>query len=189
MFNLRKLHKNESGLSALETAIILIAFIVVASVFAFTILSAGSASTDTSRQAINAGLEQVQSSMTIKGDIIAKGNVANTAVDSAIFTVALVSGGDPVDLNTTAKKVIVSYRDGTQAVNDLTYTVAWIGANNGNDLLEGTELAEITVDLTSLTPALPVNTGFTLEIKPPTGAVLKLDRTTPPAIEAVMELK
>ena len=190
MFNLRKLHKNESGLSALETAIILIAFIVVASVFAFTILSAGSASTDKSKKAINAGLEQVQSSMTIKGDVIAKGNAGGTSVDSAVFTLALVSGGDPVDLTSAAadRKVIVSYRDGTQSVNNLDYTVAWIGANNGNNLLEGTELAEITVDLTGLTTALGPNTGFTFEIKPPTGSVLKIERTTPAAIEAVMEL-
>jgi flagellin-like protein len=39
-----KLHKlltEERGITALETAIILIAFVVVAAVFAFTILSAG----------------------------------------------------------------------------------------------------------------------------------------------------
>jgi archaeal flagellin FlaB len=188
MNNLRKLHKNESGLSALETAIILIAFIVVASVFAFTILSAGSSSTDKSKQAINAGLQQVQSSMAVKGDVIAKGNAGSTAVDSAIFTVALVSGGDPVDLNTTNKKVIVSYLDGTQSVNDMSYTVAWIGAHNTNELLENGELAEITVDMSALSPAPGPNTNFTLEIKPPTGSVLKLDRTTPAAIEAVMNL-
>jgi flagellin FlaB len=190
MFNLRKLHKNESGLSALETAIILIAFIVVASVFAFTILSAGSSSTEKSKQAINAGLEQVQSSMTIKGDVIAMGNAGGTAVDNAVFTLSLVSAGDPVDLTSTAadRKVVMSYRDGVQLVNNLDFTVAWVGANDGDNLLEDNELAEITIDLTGLTTSLGPNTGFTVEIKPPTGSVLKLERTTPAAIEAVMEL-
>jgi len=185
MSPMSKLHKNESGLSALETAIILIAFIVVASVFAFTILSAGSASTDKSKQAINAGLNQVQSSMAVKGDVIAK--AAGSTVDQAIFTMALVSGGDPVDLTGGAdKKVIVSYIDSIQAVNDMSYTVAYIGANNGNFLLEANELAEITIDTTSL--SLGPNTNFTFEIKPPTGSVIKLDRTTPAAIEPVMNL-
>ncbi len=190
MFNLRKLHKNESGLSALETAIILIAFIVVASVFAFTILSAGSSSTEKSKQAINAGLEQVQSSMTIKGDVIAMGNAGGTAVDNAVFTLSLVSAGDPVDLTSTAadRKVVMSYRDGVQLVNNLDFTVAFVGANDGDNLLEDNELAEITVDLTGLTTALGSNTGFTVEIKPPTGSVLKIERTTPAAIEAVMSL-
>jgi len=189
MFNLRKLHKNESGLSALETAIILIAFIVVASVFAFTILSAGSASTEKGKKAINAGLAQVQSSMAVKGDVIGKAS-GTASVDSAVFDLALVSSGDPVDLTSTAadRKVIISYYDGKQTVNNLDYTVAWIGANNGNNLLESTEMAEVTVDLTGLSPVLGPNTNFTLEIKPPTGSVIKLERTTPPAIEPVMQL-
>ncbi len=38
---LNQVVRDESGLSALETAIVLIAFVVVASVFAFTMLSAG----------------------------------------------------------------------------------------------------------------------------------------------------
>ncbi len=184
-----KLHKNESGITALETAIILIAFIVVAAVFAFTILSAGSASTEKGQQAINAGIEQVQSSMTVKGDVIANGNAGGTSVDSLMFTMALVSGGQPVNLDSAAasRVVILSYRDGTQFVNDLDYTVAWVGANDGDNLLEGNELAEVTVDLSGLTTPLSVNTQFALEIKPPTGSVLKMERTTPAAIEAVMD--
>jgi len=188
MFN--KLHKNESGVTALETAIILIAFIVVAAVFAFTILSAGSASTEKGQQAINAGLEQVQSSMTIKGDVIGAGDVGLTQVDNVVFTMALVSGGEPVNLDSAAasRVVIMSYRDGTQFVNDLDYTVAWVGANDGDVLLEGSELAEVTIALTGLTTPLGANTEFTFEIKPPTGAVLKIERDTPAAIEAVMDL-
>src|SRR5512145_311051 len=101
MFN--RLHKNESGQNALETAIILIAFIVVASVFAFAILSAGQASTEKGEQAIYAGLEGVQSSMNIKGAVIAEAAAAGAAapVVSVSFTLSLVAGGDPVDLNTT----------------------------------------------------------------------------------------
>ncbi len=72
---------------------------------------------------------------------------------------------------------------------------------DGN-LLEDGELAEITVylakgtpdgdgliDAGMLTKALATNTGFTLEIKPPTGSVIALNRTTPAALEAVMELR
>ena len=85
------MHKDERGQTALETAIILIAFVVVASVFAFTILSAGSSSTEKGKQAIQAGLEGVQSSMNIKGSVIAEG--ASGSVTDAIFTLALVAGG------------------------------------------------------------------------------------------------
>jgi len=43
--------KNESGITALETAIILIAFVVVAAIFAFTVLSTGTFLTERSKEA------------------------------------------------------------------------------------------------------------------------------------------
>ena len=46
------LHEDERGLSALETAIVLIAFVVVAAVFAFTMLSAGMFATERSKEAV-----------------------------------------------------------------------------------------------------------------------------------------
>jgi archaeal flagellin FlaB len=39
--HLMRLHRSQRGITGLETAIILIAFVVVASVFAYTVLSAG----------------------------------------------------------------------------------------------------------------------------------------------------
>ena len=54
--------------------------------------------------------------------------------------------------------------------------------------LEEGELAEITVKFATLTNALDVNTAFNLEIKPPKGAVLNINRTTPAAIQMVMDL-
>lgn len=188
MLNIHKFHKDESGITALETAIILIAFIVVASVFAFTILSAGTASTERGQEAIYAGLEGVQSSMEIKGAVIALDTTSSGNVESLVFTVALVSGGDPVDL-APGGSVVVGYRDEAQFENDLAYTLAWIGANDGDDLLEEGELAEITIDVSGLTTPLSASTQFTVEVKPPTGAVLNIERTTPAAIEAVMELR
>ena len=72
-----KVLKDESGITALETAIILIAFVVVAAVFAFTILQAGTFSTERGREAIYGGLEQVSSSMEIVGAIIAQKHPSN----------------------------------------------------------------------------------------------------------------
>ena len=191
MFNLKKLHNDESGITALETAIILIAFIVVASVFAFTILSAGTSSTQRGSEAINAGIKSVQSSMEIKGSVIAKDDGGAGTVNALVFTVGLVSGGDPVDLTSDAAKKVVTigYRDAAQFVNDVPYTVDWVGAHANDPLLEQGELAQITLDLSGLSPALGPSQQFTIEIKPPVGAVLDLQRTTPAAIAAVNDLK
>ena len=191
MNSVNKFNKNQSGQAALETAIILIAFVVVASVFAFAILSAGSASTEKGEQAIYSGLENVQSSMEIKGAVIAQ--AAGTTVDSVVFTVSPVSGGEPINLDdsTGSPVVVIAYRDNTQAEASVDFTTTWIVSNEAtaDNLLEEGELAEIEVDLTGLTTDLGPNTEFTLEIKPPTGAVIGINRTTPAALEAVMELR
>jgi archaellin len=54
--------------------------------------------------------------------------------------------------------------------------------------LEDGELVEVTVDLSALTTKLTENSAFTLEVKPPIGGILQINRTTPSVIEAVMEL-
>lgn len=195
---LKKLHRNERGQTALETAIILIAFVVVASVFAFTILSAGSESTERGEEAIYSGLEGVQSSMSVKGAVIAQEGTVSGEVGNVVFTMSLVSGGDPMDMTEAGadlsgdNAVVIGYRDDGQFVNEVGWTVAWIGDNDGDDLLEDGELVEITVNLETsgqLTNALGPNTEFTIEIKPPTGSIINLSRTTPASVEAVMELR
>ena len=193
MFNrINKLTRNESGQTALEAAIILIAFIVVATVFAFSMLSAGTESTERGNEAIYAGLEGVQSSLAIRGDVIAKedGTTAGQ-VGEVIFTLAIVSGGDPIDMTDTSGEnvMIIGYRDGEQFLNEVDWESNWIGTNDGDTMLEDGELVEITVSLASLTTPLKGNTEFTLEAKPPTGAVLNIPRSTAASIEAVMDLR
>ena len=188
MYSIESTHQDERGQTALETAIILIAFVVVASVFAFTILSAGSSSTEKGKQAIEAGLEGVQSTMSVKGSVIAKGTSPN--IDSVIFTVSLVAGGSPVNLNAASKEVVIGYKDQDQYVNSAPWTLVWIVSKQtpADNLLEAGELAEITVNLTGLSPRLVANSAFNLEIKPPKGAVLNINRTTPAGIQPVMDL-
>ena len=189
-----KLNKNESGQAALEAAIILIAFVVVASVFAFAVLSAGTASTAKGEQAIYSDLEQVQSSMAIKGALLVEANAGKTSIDSVVFDLSLVSGSDPVNLDDVAasKVMVISYRDPLQSEPNLDWTADFLVYSESaaaDDLLEEGELVEITADLTGLVTPLGINTPFSLEIKPPTGAVIQINRTTPAAFEAFQELR
>lgn len=70
---LHRMHKSQRGITGLETAIILIAFVVVASVFAFTVLSAGLFSSEKGKEAVNSGLEQARSTMDLVGNVKAAG--------------------------------------------------------------------------------------------------------------------
>src|SRR5690606_23751436 len=117
------------------------------------------------KEAIYAGLTEVQSSMEIKGGVIAVAATAGASetVDSLVFTVANVLDGEAVNLATgDAAVVVFEYRDATQrvALDNDAWSVVWLGNENGNGLLEVGELAEITVDLDGLTNELSTNTTF-----------------------------
>jgi flagellin FlaB len=186
---LSKLFKDESGITALETAIILIAFVVVAAIFAFTILSTGTFLTERSKEAAYAGLQEVRGSVEQRGSLIAYGVTSTNVVTQVVFTLANVAGGQPVDFSTSQRVVNIEYRDANQRYALSNWTTSWIGYNDGDSILEERELVEITAPLSgTLGTNLGVNTTFVVEIKPPVGAVLNLQRTTPAAIDPVMDL-
>jgi flagellin FlaB len=186
-----KLYKEESGITALETAIILIAFVVVASVFAFTILSAGTFSTERGREAVYAGLEQVTSSMEVYGSVIGESDGAK--VITVTFTLASVSGGSGVNITHTASSdnvVVMTYLDDSQYKDELKWSMDWITRQDTDDLLEQGELAEITIILNSADNGITLgaNKEFRLEIKPPQGGVIPIVRSTPASLDTVMAL-
>jgi flagellin FlaB len=190
----KNLRRDERGITGLETAIILIAFVVVASVFAYTVLSAGIFSSQKGQEAVYAGLSETRATMELKGSTFAYGNgtPGNMTVDAVSFTLTNAMKGQAIDLtpntgNGTAVTVI-SYTDKNQHESNLPYSVTFIGKNNGDDLLEQDEQAVIRVDLSGLSPHPTTYDIFTIEVKPVTGASLILNRTLPARIDAVMDL-
>ena len=190
---LKRLLKDEGGITALETAIILIAFVVVASVFAFTILSAGTFSTEKSRQAVYGGLEQVGSSLEVYGSVI--GEAASTGATNVLtvsFTLASVQGGGAVnitDTTSTYNEVVISYQDDDERDTELSWTVQFIGTSDGDWLLEEGELAEVTIPISATNLlTLQANDEFMVEVKPPQGGVVPIMRTVPASLDQVMVL-
>jgi len=189
---LKQLLRNEEGITALETAIILIAFVVVAAVFAFTILSAGTFTTEQSREAVYSGLEEVQGSLERRGEVVAETNVAKTAVMTVSFSIANTAGGNAVDVTDTTgtNKMLIKYRDPTQDLTVDDWTTVWLVRPSGetDQLLEEGELAELVIPIPS-TVTLATNTKFIIEVQPPNGATLLIERTTPAYFDAVMDLR
>ncbi len=187
----RSLHKREEGITGLETAIILIAFVIVASVFAFVVLSTGLFSAERGKETVFAGLEKARGNLEVRGAL----TVTDTDTDGDIddqdviqFNVALAAGGFPISLNPAAyvNTVVINWIDAQDRVANVTYTVTWI-LEDGDTLLENGELAEISVS----PPAgstLITNEIFTLEVIPPSGGTNLINRTMPPAIDEVMDL-
>jgi flagellin FlaB len=181
--------REEKGITALETAIILIAFVVVASVFAFTMLSAGMFTTERSKESVYAGLSQVRGTVELKGGMIGTATTTGVTgtVDSLIFSVGIVAGGSPVDFTDTTgtNVVVIEYRDSVTRTTGLGWTSsATVG--DTDTMLEANEVFEITIPLTGVD--LGPNTTFVIEVKPPSGAILNLQRTTPASIDTITEL-
>ena len=98
----RALH-SQRGVTGLETAIILIAFVVVASVFAFTVLSTGIFSSERGKETVLAGVREARGTMEPKGRVVANGLTAETlSLGEAAWTVTNASTTATVD--TTDKK-------------------------------------------------------------------------------------
>lgn len=199
MTALRRGHQNQKGITGLETAIILIAFVTVAAVFGYAVLSAGIFSAEKGKETVYLGLAEAKSTMEITGSVIASGNATAQTVSSVSFTVRNAVAGEPIDLTVPAgageNKCILAYVDDAQYHNDVEWTLDWIGFSDGDTLLEVGEKAEITFDCadidgaaTALDPTLEVNETFSLQFKPPAGATVTIERIIPAYIDEVMDL-
>jgi flagellin-like protein len=132
---MKRLGRDQRGITGLETAIILIAFVVVASVFAYTVLSAGVFSSEKGKEAIHAGLKQARGSMELVGSVKAT-SVAATTIDTLESPGSWVASTD-----VTAATESSDYKQGATAL-DLSvaadFTTGLVAYRNGS-----------TVDLTS----------------------------------------
>jgi archaeal flagellin FlaB len=184
----------ERGITGLETAIILIAFVMVASVFSYVVLSAGLFSSQKAKEAIYEGIGTAGSSVELRGSVLAR--VENGVLQTVYFTVASISGGGPIDFtdttaagNTTAQnKVVIAYHDSTRQVASTNWTMEKISFMNADNLLDGDELFQIAVDLSPLATNVTAYHTFVLEVKPPNGAILIIERTVPARINQLVNL-
>jgi flagellin FlaB len=189
--------RDQRGITGIETAIILIAFVIVASVFAYVVLSAGLFSTQKAKEAIHAGLEEAKSTIEVKGNIY--GRMESSILQEVYFTVATTTGGDIIDFTPPSSGnysnlVVISYSDAYQIFPTVNWTLTKLNTNGPDNLLDKNELFMITVDLTCVSANAtaeqvpgPYHT-FQIEIKPPVGAVLVLERTIPARVDQIVNL-
>ena len=192
------MNKDQRGITGLETAIVLIAFVVVASVFAFAVLSTGLLSSEKAKETVLGGLEETSSTLTLRGAVIADANTAKDAIDTVKFTLSSAAQtAESVDLSTAG--TIVTYLDDLQATNctstsfdsdpdtsECSWSATWI-IGTGN-LVDPNEQVDVTVTLTNLTPLLAKSKEFTISVKPNKGAIVFVNRTIGPEIKAINDL-
>jgi len=189
----RELRTDKKGFTGLEAAIVLTAFVVVAAVFSYVVLNAGFFTTQKTEEVVHSGVGQATSSVELVGDVIARGDGTN--VTNVTITLGLTAGRSRVDLK--INRTILSYADKNQYVANISRDLAWVGEQTTADtVLEPGEKAQITINLTAdpndatkLRVPLTRNNKFSLEVKPPEGATLTIERMIPAAIDPVMNLR
>ena len=131
-------------------------------------------------------------------DVIARGQAT-----SIVVTLANALQGEPVDVtepsdsdnnglsdSDSTHTMVITYNDDDQIARDIYWTQTFIGDNDGDNLLEGGEKAEITITLKGLGTTTPVVKDVTwdIELRPEDGGVVVIERTMPDRIDKVMNL-
>ena len=183
-----KFVRNEDAFTGLEAAIVLIAFVVVAAVFSYVVLGAGFFTTQKSQEVVHTSVGQTSSSLEVVGNVYGNTTPGGNTIDTFRFDVGLTAGGSPVDMS----KLVMTYSNSTEleyldfdpndpdppAIGD--WSIVDRSGGDSDDLLEAGEIFTLKAKVTT---GFPVNDKVRLELKPPIGAVLGLQRTAPPQLD------
>ena len=195
----------KKGLTGIETAIILVAFVIVAAAFAFAVLNVGYQSTQKAQDVMRAGMEQASSALELDGAVIAYKDSTSDFVKNITFTVRLSPGKSPVSLNkdffavavTTQNKfwpnVYYNETDPTTGAcltsnNPVAACIYPILDAGARGYLEQGDKFLVVVAFNNSNVGPGANTEVSIELKPSIGNVLTIQRITPLSLTDVMFL-
>ena len=153
------------GVIGVESAIVMIAFVIVAAALAFVVLNMGFSTSQKAKTSIISGLEEASSSMQIAGKVTGIGCTSSSSdstcdatpkLNGTAFPIKITSGGDAVDLAVA-----------TTAVKYLSNSVEY------DDIYSGPITAEEHRDLKSAYQEAVTDTmtGFSGDVNPVNGTV------------------
>jgi flagellin FlaB len=111
------------GVIGIESAIVLIAFVIVAAALAFVVLNMGFATSQKAKTTIVSTLQEAGSSLEVSGKVIASAQVSASKLNVTGIPIKIAAGGDSVNLsNLTAAVKYLS--------NQVTYDDIYAGTLN-----------------------------------------------------------
>ncbi|MGY5149634.1 MAG: archaellin/type IV pilin N-terminal domain-containing protein [Candidatus Nitrosopumilus sp. bin_68KS] len=112
------------GVIGVESAIVMIAFVIVAAALAFVVLNMGFTTSQKAKTTIIAGLEESGSSMQVAGKVIGSGCTTSAGgcsttpyLNATSYPIKITSGGDSVNLS--AATTAVKYLSNTVEYDDI----------------------------------------------------------------------
>lgn len=166
-----------SAMTGLEAAIVFIAFIVVASVFAYVVLGSGFFAAQKSGEAVHAGLEEAGSALRTAGSVLGHARTDGTILRDVDLMLAVVQGRGGCDMERVTYRVVTGEGITDIAADDPRIDLEWRTRQDRDEMLEEREVVRIRLDVRDF--ALQAGEEFTIEIVPATGAPLALTRSVP----------
>ena len=176
--------KNTSdAFTGLEAAIVLIAFVVVAAVFAYVVLSAGFFTTQKAQETVYKSVEQSTSNLLVIGNVYGVASNPASGIDEIRFSIGLAPGAQAVDLtklkiafSTPSTPLVILSQGNNATLTEFSAKEGGLGSSLNS--MEQNQQIEINF----LVDPVPVNTPVNIEIRPPIGAALPFSKTTPATI-------
>ncbi len=207
------LNSKRRGITGIETAIILTAFVITASAFSFVILNVGFLTSDKAQTTVITGMKETSSSLLADAGITGYFSNTTTAnqdevyLEEMTFYIKLAQGHEPIDCGddtlvityTNIRGHSVIYSDG--AVNGTIVTLRTI-TGDSDSLLEIGEKMQVQINLKQIDSAdvKPTPTDhkdvygkpyetIRIEIRPVVGAILTIEKEIPAVNAPVMTLR
>ena len=116
--------QSHRGVIGVESAIVMIAFVIVAAALAFVVLNMGFTTSQKAKTSIISSLGEASSSMQIAGKVIGSGYPNGSVLNVTAFPIKIASGGDNINLE--AKTTAVKY-----VSNSIDYGDIYVGTLTG----------------------------------------------------------
>ncbi len=187
------------GMTGLEVAIILVAFVITASAFAYMVLNVGFLTAEKAQSVISSGISEASSALYVDSDVIGSfannsGSQSGICLTKAVFYVRLGQGDSPISLSDS--KLVVTYTNERchASIYDSNGTITTVTGvtGDGDEMIEQGERFKVSIDFTELGKASvdPAQNSqpdvyvhpyeeIRIEVRPSEGAVLTIERTLP----------
>ena len=178
-------HSAEEAFTGLEAAIVLIAFVVVAAVFAYVVLGAGFFTTQKAQETVHTGLKQTTSAVQPGGALSIQADSVGTGVQNITFYLKLAAGGTGADMGTFAYTVSTTANVVTFTSKEVNYTWAkensGTGSNHGDHtgVLGPGEMVLVTITHEFDSTEMGAGDSFIVEVKPSGGAPVPMGGNVP----------
>ncbi len=208
--------KGRAGFTAIQMAIGMTASIIAAGSVATMVISSGTGLSNQTEEAVDQTISSLEGTFMLRSDLYGKASItgAHGTLGQITFTVGLVLSSGEIDFTPPAanpdnnglaapdsqNRIVISYTDANQRVENLFWTVNLLSCGDGDYILEGGELFQITVGsaaegqdggnlIDALNPDLSTNSRFVLELKHAQTPGLTIETGTPGSFTNVVTLQ